>query len=104
MEQLKPQIAQAIQRGFTRAEICREISIGRATLYRWFIRKPDFRQWFETLEKQNTEARNTHRWFTHPFRGRRPPAEPGTFHQAPRYGLLTRNTKGALVPWTPRKM
>lgn len=73
LEKVKPAIEYAIRCGLTRAEICREALISRATLYRKLGRDCHFREWFTCLEQIHAESRAIHRWRSHPFRGRRPP-------------------------------
>lgn len=85
-------IEASVRAGLTRREICRAAEIHHATLYRWLDTWPAFRRWFLALEQQHAEDRSRHKWFTHPFRGKRPPrAEAGRdMFPCPRYSVVNR--------------
>jgi hypothetical protein len=101
MNQIKPQLKQryterigvAFAEGFTRRQACRAAKLHHATFYRWLARDPEFRELVLTLEAQHAKQREWHRWWTHPFRGKRPPRKPSDNASYPA-------TRFDLPPWT----
>jgi hypothetical protein len=88
-EQVRHHLKHALARGYTRREACRAAGLHHATLYRWLHTRPGFREWFCQMEARYAEDRKVHRWYTHPFRGRRPPRPEGarTGFPGPRFEI-----------------
>ena len=86
-------ISAAFADGFTRRLTCRVAKLNHATFYRWMASDTEFRELVLALETKHAKQREWHRWWTHPFRGKRPPRKPGdNAHYPP--------TRFDLPPWT----
>ena len=78
-------ILRVVRCGYHHRRVAATVGIHRATLYRWLASDPDFGEQFAKAWEDGAERRDFLRWFNHPFRGFRPPADRCT-RNFPRYG------------------
>jgi len=82
-------LAAAFAEGCSRRQACEKAKLNHATFYRWLGADECFHAWVTALELKYAEKRRWRRWWTHPFRGKRPPRAAGdnASYPFPRYDL-----------------